>query len=142
VDWIINVTQQPAGKVGQAPAPDTPSSDVEHRAIALRAKKDWPGLVKLGQQWLRNTPENVVAWGTLGEAYSHLGQHNQALAARRKVVARQPEDAEAWHNLGATYSELGRHSEARSAFQKALQLRTILAPEAIVTRFGALQQAR
>lgn len=142
VDWIFEVTRQPAGKAGHVPAPDTTSPEVEQRAAALRAKKDWAGLVKLGQQWLRSTPENVVAWGTLGEAYSHLGQHDQALAVRHKVVSRQPGDAEAWHNLGATYSELGRHREARVAFQKALQLRTLLAPEALVLRFDVLQQAR
>jgi hypothetical protein len=142
VDWIVDVTQQPAGKAQHVPAPDTTAPEVEQRAAALRANKDWAGLVTLGQQWLHSTPENVIAWRTLGEAYSQLGQHDQALAIRRKVVARQPEDAEAWHNLGATYSELGRPHEARVAFQKAFKLRTPPAPETWVLRLNGLQQAR
>jgi len=142
VDWIVDVARQSTRQAGLLPSPGAAAPHWDQRAAALHATKDWPGLVKLGRQWLRSEPENMVAWGTLGEAYSHLGQHDKALAARRRVVYRQPEDAEAWHNLGATYSALGRSRAAQVAFQKALQLRTLSSPGALVVHFDALRHTR
>jgi hypothetical protein len=141
VNWIMDVALQrrPAALL---PSPGPTPPDWEQRAATLRARQDWLGLVKLGRQWLKSEPENVVVWGTLGEAYSHLGQHDKALAARRKVVYRKAQNAEAWHNLGATYSELRRHREARAAFQKALQLRTVASPGALMVHVDARPPAR
>jgi tetratricopeptide (TPR) repeat protein len=138
VDWVVEIAQQAAQPAKSGAAPTTSQNDTASdwldRTIALRAKKDWQGLLKLGQQWLKSEPENVVAWGTLGEAHSQLGQHSKALEARRKVVYVQPDNAEAWYSLGATYSDLGRPNEAREAFRKALQMRAQNLPGSLFVR--------
>jgi len=142
VDWVLDIAQGPTRKAEYVPSSGATPLDWEQRAAVLRTKKDWPGLVRLGQQWLRSEPENMVAWETLGEAYSHLGQHGKALAARRKVVYSQPENAEAWYNLGETYSELGHHRKARVAFQKAFRLRPLPPSGVLVGNFDDAQHTR
>ena len=142
VDWILDIAQGASRKAEYVPSSGATLLDWEQRATVLRTKKDWPGLVRLGRQWLRSEPENIVAWETLGEAYSHLGQHGKALAARRKVVYSQPENAEAWYNLGETYSELGHHRKARVAFQKAFQLRPPPPSGTLVGNFDDAQYRR
>jgi hypothetical protein len=142
VDWILDAAQGPTRKAEYVPSSSATSLDWEQRAAILRTNKDWPGLARLGRQWLRSAPENIVAWETLGEAYSHLGQYSKALTAWRKVVDSQPENAEAWYKLGETYSELGHHRKARLAFQKAFQLRPLPPLGTLVGNFDDAQHRR
>src|SRR5712691_574126 len=78
VDWILDIAQGPTRKAEYVPSSGATPLDWEQRAAVLRTKKDWPGLIRFGRLWLRSEPENMVAWETLGEAYSHLGQHGKA----------------------------------------------------------------
>ncbi len=110
-----------------------------NRAIALKEKEDWWGLLKLSQQWAKSEPNNTVAWSNMGIAYSNLKQYDQAIQAYREVLRIQPEnagawyslaevlridpeDSAAWYNLGNIYVKLDQHDHAIQAYREALRI--------------------
>ncbi|MDP3186058.1 MAG: tetratricopeptide repeat protein [Anaerolineales bacterium] len=63
-----------------------------------------------------------LCYNGLGNVYSDLGRHDEALAAFQKAIQLDPKDASPWNGLGNVCSDLGRHDEAIAAFDKAIQL--------------------
>ncbi len=129
VDWISELpkraqTAPVVEKKVQAAPPVAKKSGLDwlNRAIALEQKEDWRGLLKLLQQWVKNQPENAVAWFGLGIAYGGLKQYDQAVQAYREALRIQPEHANAWNNLGNAYHDLKQYDQAVQAYREALRI--------------------
>ncbi len=139
VDWVGELPKR-----GQAvPVVKTVAKKVVlsklNRALALKEKEDWSGLLKFSQQWVKIEPKNVVAWSNMGIAYSNLKQYDHAIQTYREVLRIQPEnagaryslaevlridpgDSAAWSNLGNTYVKLDQYDHAIQAYREALRI--------------------
>ena len=93
------------------------------RVNEARAKKDWPNVVSLSQQWVRVMPRNARAWQELGDAYSATNRPRRAIPAYQQAVRYDGESFDAWHNLGWTYLALNQYDRAIEAIQEALRIR-------------------
>jgi tetratricopeptide (TPR) repeat protein len=93
-----------------------------NRAVALEEKKDWQGMLKLAQQWIKSEPGSAVAWYGLGVSYANHKQYDQAIQAYREALRIQPEYAKAWNNLGAAYNDLKQYDQAIQALREALRI--------------------
>ncbi len=129
VDWIGELPKRAqAAPVVEKKAQAAPvvakkgGLDWLNRIAALEQKKDWRGLLKLTQQWVKSEPENDVAWFSVGFAYNNLRQHDQAIQAYREALRIQPEAADAWNNLGVAYNHLKQHGQAIQALREALRI--------------------
>ncbi|HET90452.1 MAG TPA: tetratricopeptide repeat protein, partial [Chloroflexi bacterium] len=77
--------------------------------------------LELAEQ-LGNTELQTWAFNGLGNVYSALGRHDEALAAYRRAVELDPDYATPHNGLGNVYSDLGRHDEAIAAYHRAVEL--------------------
>jgi tetratricopeptide (TPR) repeat protein len=93
-----------------------------NRAVALEEKKDWQGMLKLAQQWIKSEPGSAVAWYGLGVSYANHKQYDQAIQAYREALRIQPEYAKAWNNLGVSYGNLKQYDQAIQAYREALRI--------------------
>jgi len=93
------------------------------RVSEARAKKDWPNVVSLSQQWVRVMPRNARAWQELGDAYSATNRPRRAIPAYQQAVRYDGESFDAWHNLGWTYLALNQYDRAIEAIQEALRVK-------------------
>ena len=93
------------------------------KAIELEEKKNWTGLRDHCLAWLKRIPKSALALVALGEAYSNLGQNEQAIKAYRKGLLIEPGDADAWFGLGYAYSSLDQNDQAIKAYREALRIR-------------------
>lgn len=76
------------------------------------------GLLKVVKQ----VPGSAVAWYNLGLSHQHLGEHDRAVAAYRKVVGINPDFPDGWVNLGVSYKALGQSEEAAAAAERAMAI--------------------
>ena len=60
-------------------------------------------------------------------AYSDLGQYQQALEDLNKTISLKPDDANAYHGRGFTYSNIGQYQQAIEDYTKAISLEPDLA---------------
>ena len=58
----------------------------------------------------------------LGEVYSSLGNHKNAIASYNRAIEVEPNYAEAYNNLGVTLNKLGRNEEAITSLNRAIDL--------------------
>lgn len=100
----------------------SPNTEWDKRATALQAAQDWQGLLEWCRKWTKSEPENVVAWGTLGEAYSGLRRYDDAVEAYRQIIRIAPELALSWSSLGGAYLHLYRYNDAVEAYRQAIKL--------------------
>ena len=82
------------------------------QAAVLEASDKWSEMLQLAEKWSAVESRNADSWLTLGKAYQHLQQYDQAIAAFRKAIALDRDYPEAWYNLGLVYLDLGKQSEA------------------------------
>ncbi len=92
------------------------------RVSDARAKKDWPAVVSLSQQWVRVAPKSARAWQELGDAYAATNRPRRAIPAYQQAVRYNGESFDAWHNLGWTYLALNQYDRAIEAIQEALRI--------------------
>jgi hypothetical protein len=100
----------------------SPNTEWSRRVDALEAAKSWQGLLDLAQKWTEGEPHNVVAWGTLGEAYSGLKRYNDAAKAYRQVIGIVPQLPLAWRSLGDSCLHLNRYNDAIDTYRQAIKL--------------------
>jgi hypothetical protein len=124
VDWIGEL---PKRAQAMPVATKKGGLDWVNRAVALEQKKDWQGLLKLSQQWVKSEPGRAVAWYGLGVAYGDLKQYDQAIQAYREALRIEPEHAKAWNNLGNVYSALNQNDQAIQAYREALRIQPEMA---------------
>ncbi|MFQ5492029.1 MAG: tetratricopeptide repeat protein, partial [Phycisphaerae bacterium] len=77
--------------------------------------------VKMYQNVLKTSPENVRIWTNLGTAWRQEGNDDKALGCYRRAVEIDPYFASAHNNIGATLEEQGRLEEALQFFLLALK---------------------
>jgi tetratricopeptide (TPR) repeat protein len=100
----------------------SPNNESPRSVDALEAAKDWQGLLDLAQRWTESEPHNVVAWGTLGEAYSGLERYDDAAKVYRQIIGIVPELPLAWRSLGDSYLHLNRYNEAIDAYRQVMKI--------------------
>ncbi len=93
-----------------------------NRVVALEHKKNWDGMLKLSQRWVKSEPVSADAWFSLGIAHKNLKQYEQAIKAYRNALRIQPEYADAWNNLGNIYNTIKQHELAIQAYREALRI--------------------
>ncbi|HSC95267.1 MAG TPA: trypsin-like peptidase domain-containing protein [Burkholderiales bacterium] len=117
--WIVELERGVGARAGgQEPA----EARWVRRIGDARAKKDWPGVVSLSQQWVRAMPRNARAWRELGDAYAATNRPRRAIPAYQQAVRYDAESFDAWHNLGWTYLALNQYDRAIEAIQEALRI--------------------
>ena len=67
-------------------------------------------------------PSDALTLDTLGVVWSRLGDHERAVAAFERAVARTPSNADFHYNLAASLRILGRFSEAERELEAVVQL--------------------
>ncbi len=93
------------------------------RAAAFRNAKDWQGLLHYATAWSKAEPNNMDAWGFVGEAYAiGLHQPDKAIAPLRRCVTLKPNSAPAWHALGVAYTMNQQYGEAVDAIKRAIAI--------------------
>ncbi len=64
------------------------------------ANKAYDKAIQLYSRLARAVPKEASNWFRLGNAYSRVGNHQQAIAAYREVLVRDPQNSKAWYNAG------------------------------------------
>jgi len=120
--WIVDLDRagRPAARVA---APDAAEARWVRRVAEARAKKDWPGVLTLTQQWVRAMPSSARAWQELGDAYFAINRPRRAIPAYLQSVRYNAESFDVWHSLSATYLALNQYDRAIEASQEALRIR-------------------
>ena len=103
-------------------APQSARTDWIAQARGLEKRRDWPGLLALGQAWARAEAGNPLAWFVQGRAWSALGRPAEAIAAYERNLKLAPDDVQARNNLGNELRDSGRPREAMQAYRAALEL--------------------
>jgi hypothetical protein len=120
--WIMELDR--TGQVAARPAaPDTAEARWIRRVADARAKKDWPGVLTLTQQWVRAMPRSARAWQELGDAYFAINRPRRAIPAYQQSVRFNAESFEVWQSLSATYLALNQYDRAIESSQEALRIR-------------------
>jgi hypothetical protein len=120
--WIAEL----AGRGGTAPTlanRDAANEKWQTRREALRAKKDWVGLLAATQQWVRAVPASVQAWVALGESYLLINRPRRAITAYNQALKLDGDSYDAWIGAGGTYLALNQYDRAVEASQEALRLK-------------------
>jgi hypothetical protein len=119
--WIVELER--GGRVKAASGgQESPEARWIRRIAEARAKKDWPGVLSLSQQWVRVMPRSARAWQELGDAYAATCRPRRAIPAYQQAVRYNAESFDAWHNLGWTYLALNQYDRAIEAMQEALRV--------------------
>ena len=71
---------------------------------------------------LSRNVENPKIWATLGNAYSHLGDHEPAIQAYTKALQIAPKCLKLWNRLGSALMSKGDFSTAIEAFEYGLSI--------------------
>lgn len=120
--WIVEL----AARSGSTPTlanRDAVNEKWQARTAALRAKKDWTGLLTAAQQWVRAVPSAVPGWIALGEAYGLVKRPRRAIVAYNQALRLDGDSYEAWLGAGKTYLALNQYDRAVEASQEVLRLR-------------------
>jgi len=93
------------------------ASDEDHSDDAIAPEHDQQ--IKDMEQKVAESPEDVDAWITLGNAYFDHKQPENAIRAYETALKYQPDNADVWTDLGVMYRQTDRPEEAIAAFDKA-----------------------
>lgn len=119
--WIVELER--GGRARAAVGEQEPVEARWLRRVSdARAKKDWPAVVSLSQQWVRVAPKSARAWQELGDAYAATNRPRRAIPAYQQAVRYSGDSFDAWHNLGWTYLALNQYDRAIEAIQEALRI--------------------
>lgn len=77
-------------------------------ACDYSAKKDWPSLLNLSEDWVNQEPYNPQAWFARARAQLNLGDTEAAIRGFRRVLLLDSTHEEAWWELQKLEVELGR----------------------------------
>lgn len=81
-------------------------------------KRDILDVYKEAAQTNRRNP---IVHYRLGETYSRMGLHREALGAFRDAVKFKPDYADAYYQLGLTYERIGNHDQAVEVLKQAVR---------------------
>lgn len=124
--WVAELVSR-AGGAAATKSPGAARDNIARRwsgrIAQAKAKKDWPAVLTLAQQWVRAQPTHAVAWQELGDAYRSMNRPRRAVSPYQQALGLNPELYEGWLNLGFAYMALNEHDRAVDAFQEALRIR-------------------
>jgi tetratricopeptide (TPR) repeat protein len=135
--------EQPVAKSVAADAiPGAQEPTFAARIQQLKSVGKWNVLVLTATEWVRQEPNNSLAWTELSAGFAKLQQFNDALDAATKAIQLAPGTALAWRNLGQINLAVDRLPEAGVAFDKALALNPDDAEAQCEAALVAQRQAR
>lgn len=120
--WITDLAARSGSKPVLANR-DSVNEKWQARVSELRAKKDWVGMLKITQQWVRVSPASVPGWVALGEAYRMVNRPRRAAVAYDQALKLDGDYYEAWYGSGVTSLSLNQYERAAEAMREALRLR-------------------
>ena len=98
------------------------AQDLRQKVADLAAAGNWNVLVLHASEWTRKAPDNADAWLALGEGFTRLRQHGEAVEALNRATALAPARADAWRLLGEAHAARGTKDDALAAFERAVAL--------------------
>lgn len=120
--WITDLAARSGSKPVLANR-DSVNEKWQARVSELRAKKDWVGMLKITQQWVRVAPASVPGWVALGEAYRLVNRPRRAAVAYGQALKLDGDNYDAWYGSGVTSLALNQYERAAEAMREALRLR-------------------
>jgi tetratricopeptide (TPR) repeat protein len=117
----VTLTNESPGAAGAA-AGNQSTSDLFDAAVQAMKNEHWEVAVGLLQRVLKEEPKHKDGWNDLGDAYMHLGQTDQAIAALKKQIENNAYDPFAYNALGLAYEHQGKYDEAIQEFQKQIEI--------------------
>ena len=75
------------------------------------------------QKIVRENPTTHTLQKSLGDAYSDLEEHLDAIASYKKAIQIKPDYAEAYWRIGYAYDELDQYQNAIASYKKAIQIK-------------------
>jgi tetratricopeptide (TPR) repeat protein len=78
--------------------------------------------VGIGEEVLRNTPDDTETLRFLAHAYFAIGRQEEGLATDRRLAELLPRDARVRYNLACSCALLGRKDEAFERLREACEL--------------------
>lgn len=105
--------------------------------VALQKEGDLRGASDQLKEAVRLAPDDVDAWGDLGNLFERQGKPEEAAACYERVIVLSPEDDRAYNNLGMVREGQGRLPEAEHCFAKAAALKPSMAAYSI--QLGRIQ---
>jgi cytochrome c-type biogenesis protein CcmH len=109
----------------QLGSPQLPGEPLSSRIAALRSDRSIEGMIAQIEKHLAEQPNDVRGYAVLAPVYLRLGRFDDAVAARRKILAISGENAEREADLGEALTAAANGvvtAEAKSAFDRALAL--------------------
>jgi cytochrome c-type biogenesis protein CcmH len=106
-------------------SPQLPGEPLSSRLAALRSDRSIEGMIAQVEKHLAEQPDDVRGYAVLAPVYLRLGRFDDAVAARRKILAISGESAEREADLGEALTAAANGvvtAEAKSAFDHALAL--------------------
>jgi protein O-mannosyl-transferase len=92
-------------------------------AWTARAQTDyWKDTETLMRHTIEATPNNLLAYNNLGNAYLDKGDFAEAERCFRRLLDIGPETCEAYYNLGVALGEQNRIGEAERCYEEALRV--------------------
>lgn len=90
----------------------------------LLADFKYESAIKLSKRIIKKVKggSNFTTWNTLGKAYFHTSNFQQAIKSFEKARKFQPKDARIYNNIGLSYFQLNNNKKAREFYEKALKL--------------------
>jgi len=117
----VTLTNESPG-AGGVSAGNQSASDLFDAAVQAMKNEHWEVAVDLLQRVVKQEPKHKDAWNDLGNAYMHLGQTDQAIAALKKQIENNAYDPFAYNALGLAYEHQGKYDDAILEFQKQIEI--------------------
>jgi len=106
-------------------SPQLPDEPLSSRLAALRGDRSIEGMIAQVEKHLAEHPDDARGYAVLAPVYLRLGRFDDAVTARRKIIAISGENAERQSDLGEALTAAANGvvtAEAKSAFDRALTL--------------------
>ena len=122
-DGLIKLEQMlKAGTPKSSKSHDPPKEQVQS-LIDLYTQRQYQEVLTQALQLLRQFPNSVVLYNTIGAANKGLGKLDEAIEAYKSALSIKPDFSEAYYNMGNAFKDQGKIEEALEAYNKALALR-------------------
>jgi tetratricopeptide (TPR) repeat protein len=83
------------------------------------ATQDWAAALDLARLWTAAYPREAVAFNSLGSAFDHFGQWDQAVASYQTAITLDPGLPAAYANLAGVFMAMNRFDRAKQVLQQA-----------------------
>ncbi len=116
VEWVLETSEHQVAGAGNT----RQCSEWLAKTVAYEKNRDWAGMVRQCNLWVKAQPKNCDAWYCSGIAYNKIGDSHSAISALQTAVQLKPNYSKAWNDLGFAYVVAGMRLEAIEAYKKAI----------------------